>query len=84
MVETVPFLNFLQTICVLATLIFVLISMLGIGFPLAVPIRLSRCIMKVCNSLADGKLYTRPFASNRLLMVLALSKGLPVGFFFFD
>jgi hypothetical protein len=49
MVETVSFLNFLQTICVLATLIFVLTSMLGIGFPLAVPIRLSRCIMKVCN-----------------------------------
>ncbi len=63
MVETVPFLNFFQTM-----------------FQRYLP----RCIMKVCNSLAGGKLYTLPFASNRLLMVFALSNGLSRGFFFFD
>jgi hypothetical protein len=53
--ETVPFLNFLQTIGVLATLIFVHTSMLGMGFSLMVPRYLPRCIMKVCNSLAGGR-----------------------------
>ncbi len=37
MVETVPFPNFLKTIGVLATLVFVLTSMLGMGFSLTVP-----------------------------------------------
>lgn len=36
MVEIVPFLSFLQTIGVLATLVFVLPSMLGMGFSLTV------------------------------------------------
>jgi hypothetical protein len=84
MVETVPFLNYLHTIGVLATLIFVLTSRLWMGFSLTVPKILPRCIMKVCNSLAGGKLYTLPFASNRLLMVFALSIGLSRGFFFFN
>jgi predicted Na+-dependent transporter len=37
MVETVPFLDFVQTVGVLATLIFVFTSMLGMGFSLTVP-----------------------------------------------
>jgi hypothetical protein len=37
MVEIVPFLNFLQTIGVLATLIFVLTSRLWMGLSLTVP-----------------------------------------------
>ena len=36
MVETVSFLNFLETIDVLATMVFVIASMLGMGFSLTV------------------------------------------------
>lgn len=66
MVETVHFLTFLETIGVLATLIFVLTCMLGMGFSLTVPqILLPAAQCKACNSLAGGKFYTRPFACNR-------------------
>jgi hypothetical protein len=36
MVTIVPFLNFLETIGVLATMVFVITSMLGMGFSLTV------------------------------------------------
>jgi hypothetical protein len=36
MVKIVPFLNFLETIGVLATMVFVITSMLGMGFSLTV------------------------------------------------
>jgi hypothetical protein len=50
MVKIVPFLNFLETIGVLATMVFVITSMLGMGFSLQFRRILPLCITKAGNS----------------------------------
>ncbi|WP_440948083.1 bile acid:sodium symporter family protein [Methanosarcina sp. T3] len=82
MVETVSFLNFLETIGVLATLIFVLTSMLGMGFSLTVP--------QILIPLRNRKLVIFSLAANFVLVpllalgvlfIFPLSKGLSIGLF---
>ncbi len=83
MVEIVSFLNFLETIGVLATLIFVLTSMLGMGFSLTV--------QQILVPLRDRKLVIFSLAANFVLVpllalgvlfIFPLSEGLSIGFSF--
>ena len=82
MVETVPFLNFLETIGVIATMIFVLTSMLGMGFSLTVPQILSPLhnVRLVILSLAANFILV-PLLAIGILMVFPLSEGLSIGLF---
>ena len=82
MVETTPFLNFLQTIGVLATLIFVLTSMLGMGFSLTVPQILVplRNRKLVIFSLAANFILV-PLLALGILLIFPLSEGLSIGLF---
>jgi predicted Na+-dependent transporter len=82
MVETVPFLNFLKTIGVLATFVFVLTSMLGMGFSLTVPQILSPLhnARLVILSLAANFILV-PLLAIGILMVFPLSEGLSIGLF---
>jgi BASS family bile acid:Na+ symporter len=80
MVETVPFLNFLQTIGVLATLIFVLTSMLGMGFSLTVPQILAPLKNKklvIFSLIANFVLV--PLLALGILFIFPLSAGLSTG-----
>jgi predicted Na+-dependent transporter len=82
MVETVSFLNFLETIGVLATLIFVLTSMLGMGFSLTVqqiliPLRNRKLVIF---SLAANFVLV-PLLALGVLFIFPLSEGLSIGFF---
>ncbi len=83
MVETVPFLNFRETIGVLAALVFVLTSMLGMGFSLTVPKILSPLhnLRLVILSLAANFILV-PFLAIGVLMVFPLSEGLSIWLFF--
>lgn len=80
--ETVPFLTFLETIGVLATLIFVITSMLGMGFSLTVPQILSPLhnVRLVILSLA-ANIRLVPLLAIGILMVFPLSEGLSIGLF---
>jgi predicted Na+-dependent transporter len=82
MVETVPFLTFLETVGVLAILIFVLTSMLGMGFSLTVPQIPSPLhnVRLVILSLAANFILV-PLLAIGILMVLPLSEGLSIGLF---
>lgn len=82
MVETASFLNFLGTLGVLATLIFVLTSMLGMGFSLTVP--------QILAPLSNRKLVILSLAANFILVpllalgilfIFPLSEGLSIGLF---
>ncbi|WP_440955277.1 bile acid:sodium symporter family protein [Methanosarcina sp. Mfa9] len=82
MVETASFSSFLETIGVLATLIFVLTSMLGMGFSLTVP--------QIVAPLRDTKLVLLSLAANfilvpllalGILLIFPLSEGLSIGLF---
>ncbi|WP_269849919.1 hypothetical protein [Methanosarcina horonobensis] len=82
MVETVSFLNFLETIGVLATLIFVLTSMLGMGFSLTVqqilvPLRNRNLVIF---SLAANFVLV-PLLALVILLIFPLSDGLSIGLF---
>lgn len=81
MVETVHFTDFLGTIGVLATVIFVLTSMLGMGFSLTLreiiePLKNTRLV--ILTLLANFVLV--PLVSLLLLMIVPLSEGLSIGF----
>jgi predicted Na+-dependent transporter len=80
MVETVSFLDFLGTIGVLAALIFVLSSMLGIGFSLTVReiIEPLKNIRLVVLSLAANFVLV-PLLTLVLLLIFPLSEGLSIG-----
>ncbi|AKB32875.1 transmembrane transport protein [Methanosarcina siciliae HI350] len=82
MVETTSFLNFLETIGVLGTLIFVLTSMLGMGFSLTV--------QQILAPLSNRKLVILSLAANFILvpllalgvlLIFSLSEGLSIGLF---
>ena len=82
MVGTVSFLNFLETIGALATLIFVLTSMLGMGFSLTVqqiiiPLRNRKLIIF---SLAANFVLV-PLLALGVLFIFPLSEGLSIGLF---
>jgi len=80
--ETVPFLTFLETIGVLATLIFVITSMLGMGFSLTVPQILSPLhnVRLVILSLA-ANIRLVPLLAIGILMVFPLSERLSIELF---
>lgn len=82
MVETTSFLNFLETVGVLGTLIFVLTSMLGMGFSLTV--------QQILAPLSNRKLVILSLAANFILvpllalgvlLIFPLSEGLSIGLF---
>ncbi|AKB28960.1 transmembrane transport protein [Methanosarcina siciliae T4/M] len=82
MVETTSFLNFLETIGVLGTLVFVLTSMLGMGFSLTV--------QQILAPLSNRKLVILSLAANFILvpllalgvlLIFPLSEGLSIGLF---
>ncbi|MGB9928496.1 MAG: bile acid:sodium symporter family protein [Methanosarcina sp.] len=80
MVETISFLNFLQTIGVLATLIFIVSSMLGMGFSLTVPEILAPLKNKklVIFSLIANFILV-PLLALVILFIFPLSEGLSIG-----
>ncbi|MCQ1535650.1 bile acid:sodium symporter family protein [Methanosarcina sp. KYL-1] len=82
MVETTSFSNFLETIGVLATLVFVLTSMLGMGFSLTVPqiIAPLRNTKLVLLSLAANFILV-PLLAVGILLIFPLSEGLSIGLF---
>jgi predicted Na+-dependent transporter len=82
MVETTSFSNFLETIGVLATMIFVLTSMLGMGFSLTVPqiIAPLRNTKLVLLSLAANFILV-PLLALGILLIFPLSEGLSIGLF---
>jgi BASS family bile acid:Na+ symporter len=82
MVETVSFLDFLETIGVLAAVIFVLSSMLGMGFSLTVQqiIEPLKNIRLVLLSLVANFLLV-PLLALVLLLIFPLSEGLSIGLF---
>ena len=82
MVETTSFSNFLETVGVLGTLIFVLTSMLGMGFSLTV--------QQILAPLSNRKLVILSLAANFILvpllafgvlLIFPLSEGLSIGLF---
>ncbi len=82
MVETVSFLDFLGTIGVLAAVIFVLSSMLAMGFSLTVqqiiePLKNTRLVIL---SLAANFILV-PLLALVLLLIFPLSEGLSIGLF---
>ncbi len=82
MVETVPFLDFLGTIGVLAAVVFVLSSMLAMGFSLTVreiiePLKNTRLVIL---SLAANFVLV-PLLALVLLLIFPLSEGLSIGLF---
>jgi BASS family bile acid:Na+ symporter len=82
MVETAAFLDFLGTIGVLAAVIFVLSSMLGMGFSLTVreiiePLKNTRLVIL---SLAANFVLV-PLLALALLLIFPLSEGLSIGLF---
>ncbi len=82
MVEPIPFLSFLETIGVLATLIFVITSMLGMGFSLTVqqilvPLRNRKLVIF---SLAANFVLV-PLLALGVLYIFPLSEGLSIGLF---
>ncbi|MFY1111204.1 MAG: bile acid:sodium symporter family protein [Methanosarcinaceae archaeon] len=82
MVETASFSSFLETIGVLATLIFVLTSMLGMGFSLTVPqiVAPLRNTKLVLLSLAANFILV-PLLALGILFIFPLSEGLSIGLF---
>ncbi len=82
MVETVPFLTFLETIGVLAYTDLCAHSMPGMGFSLTVPQILSPLhnLRLVILSLAANFILV-PLLAIGILMVLPLSEGLSIGLF---
>jgi len=82
MVETASFSSFLETIGVLATLVFVLTSMLGMGFSLTVPqiIAPLRNTKLVLLSLAANFILV-PLLALGILFIFPLSEGLSIGLF---
>jgi len=82
MVEPVPFLSFLETICILSTLIFVLSSMLAMGFSLTVQqILVSlRNTKLVIFSIVANFIFV-PLLSLAILLIFPLSEGLSIGLF---
>jgi len=80
--ETVPFLTFLETIGVLATLIFVITSMLGMGFSLTVPqilYPLHNVRLVILSLAANIRLV--PLLAIGILMVFPLSERLSIELF---
>jgi BASS family bile acid:Na+ symporter len=80
MVEITSFSNFLETVGVLGTLIFVLISMLGTGFSLTVqqilaPLRNRKLVII---SLAANFILV-PLLTLGILLIFPLSEGLSIG-----
>ena len=80
MVETISFLNFLQTIGVLATLIFIVSSMLGMGFSLTVseilaPLKNKKLV--IFSLIANFILV--PLLALVILFIFPLSEGLSIG-----
>jgi ACR3 family arsenite transporter len=82
MVETASFSSFLETIGVLATMIFVLTSMLGMGFSLTVPqiVAPLRNTKLVLLSLAANFILV-PLLALGILFIFPLSEGLSIGLF---
>jgi len=82
MVETASFSSFLETIGVLAALIFVLTSMLGMGFSLTVPqiVAPLRNTKLVILSLAANFILV-PLLTLGILLIFPLSEGLSIGLF---
>ncbi len=82
MVETASFSSFLETIGILATMIFVLTSMLGMGFSLTVsqivaPLRNTKLVLL---SLAANFILV-PLLTLGILFIFPLSEGLSIGLF---
>lgn len=82
MVEPVPFLSFLETIGILSTLIFVLSSMLAMGFSLTVqqilvPLRNTKLVIL---SIVANFIFV-PMLALAILMIFPLSEGLAIGLF---
>lgn len=82
MVEPVPFLSFLETIGILSTLIFVLSSMLAMGFSLTVqqilvPLRNTKLVIL---SIVANFIFV-PMLALAILMIFPLSEGLSIGLF---
>lgn len=82
MVETASFSSFLETIGVLATLVFVLTSMLGMGFSLTVPqiVAPLRNTKLVLLSLAANFILV-PLLALGILLIFPLSEELSIGLF---
>jgi BASS family bile acid:Na+ symporter len=82
MVETTSFSNFLETVGVLGTLVFVVTSMLGMGFSLTVQQILAPLSNKklVLLSLAANFILV-PLLSLGVLLIFPLSEGLSIGLF---
>jgi BASS family bile acid:Na+ symporter len=82
MVETTSFSNFLETVGVLGTLVFVITSMLGMGFSLTVQQILAPLSNKklVLLSLAANFILV-PLLSLGVLLIFPLSEGLSIGLF---
>ncbi len=82
MVETASFSNFLETIGVLGTLVFVLTSMLGMGFSLTVPqiVAPLRNTKLVLLSLTANFILV-PLLALMILFIFPLSEGLSIGLF---
>lgn len=82
MVEPVPFLSFLETIGILSTLIFVLSSMLAMGFSLTVqqilvPLRNTKLVIL---SIVANFIFV-PMLALAILLIFPLSEGLSIGLF---
>lgn len=82
MVETTSFSNFLETVGVLGTLVFVVTSMLGMGFSLTVQQILAPLSNKklVLLSLAANFILV-PLLALGVLLIFPLSEGLSIGLF---
>lgn len=82
MIEPVPFLSFLETIGILSTLIFVLSSMLAMGFSLTVqqilvPLRNTKLVIL---SIVANFIFV-PMLALAILLIFPLSEGLSIGLF---